>query len=101
VSLKKIKRRRRGEEACDLIIPLPTSRQPVTFSSDFYEINKTSLFDIPSMNMEGTAENNELVVEEAGKANVSEDETAKKAAATKADEVCLRVRERTFGELWQ
>ncbi len=53
------------------------------------------------MNMEGTAENNELVVEEAGKANVPEDETAKKAAATKADEVCLRVRERTFGELWQ
>ena len=51
--------------------------------------------------MEGSVEDNQLVVEEAGKANVSEDEAAKKAAATKADEVCLRVRERTFGELWQ
>ena len=47
-------------------------------------------------------EGNEVAAtEEAGKDNVSEDEAAKKAAATKADEVCLRVREHTFGELWE
>ncbi len=52
--------------------------------------------------MEGSVEGNEVAAtEEAGKDNVSEDEAAKKAAATKADEVCLRVREHTFGELWE
>ena len=44
--------------------------------------------------MEGSVEGNEVAAtEEAGKDNVSADEAAKKAAATKADEVCLRVRE--------
>ena len=44
--------------------------------------------------MEGSVEGNEVAAtEETGKDNVSADEAAKKAAATKADEVCLRVRE--------
>jgi len=53
-----------------------------------------------AINVRGAGTSVNEVAEEAGKDIVSEDEAAKKAAATKADEVCLRVRERTFGELW-
>jgi hypothetical protein len=71
--------------------PSPVSLRPAAFEKAPALVPSRGSHNV-AINVRGAVTSVNEVAEEAGKDNVSEDEAAKKAAATKADEVCLRVR---------
>jgi hypothetical protein len=72
--------------------PSPVSLRPAAFSAPVPALVPSLGSHTVAINVRGAVTSVNEVAEEAGKDNVSEDEAANKAAASKADEVCLRVR---------
>ena len=72
--------------------PSPVSLRPAAFTAPAPALVPSRGSHNVAINVRGAVTSVNEVAEEAGKDNVSEDEAANKAAASKADEVCLRVR---------